>query len=270
MVVSAVAAQVLTVYSRSYGGTNATHAATAAISIVGMARLEGDDADYIGLVNLAAPYNYTSIYQKGLNVSDTMQAIDQYAIDNEFSYQAQKAIPEKLRLLERALFHGIRAAGSESAPRSMGGLGTFIGSNTVAAGGAIAKSDVDILAESIYIDGGMPDLFVCHPGVARDLKDLIDTSAFVQVDQMEDRLGTVPMKFLNTQYGTLRLLMDRWCPVATAYMLSTSKIGLYSLRPFGWKRLGLTGDSTKGEVVGEFSLLVANNEAHGTITGITS
>src|SRR3990172_12541097 len=51
------------VYSRSYGGTNATHAADAAIQIVGMARLEGDDADFGALLDINAPYNYTSIFQ---------------------------------------------------------------------------------------------------------------------------------------------------------------------------------------------------------------
>src|ERR1044072_792073 len=39
----------LEVYSRSFGGTNATHVTTSTIYIVGMARLEGDDADYVGL-----------------------------------------------------------------------------------------------------------------------------------------------------------------------------------------------------------------------------
>jgi hypothetical protein len=138
MVVKAanLATNAIEVYSRSYGGTNATHTATAAIQIVGMARLEGDDADFGSIVDVSAPYNYTSIFQKAVQVSGTQQVIAQYGIDDEFLYQANKAVPHLLRLVERAAFHGVRSAGSASAPRSMGGLGTFINSNTLDAGGA--------------------------------------------------------------------------------------------------------------------------------------
>lgn len=272
MVVSAsdVTNNTISVESRSYGGTNATHASTAAIEIVGMTRLEGDDADYGPIVDVTAPFNYTNIFQKALKISGTHESLDQYGKDSEFTYQANKQLPHLMRLFEKALFHGIRAAGSATTRRSMGGLGTFITDNTVGAGGAIAKSDIDILAEYILIDGGKPDVLVMHPSVARDVKDLIDTSSFVRVGQENTQFGMNPIRTISTQYGDLRLLMDRWCPTSTAYMLDSSKIGLYTLRPWHWKDLAVTGDSEKAELVGEFSLLVANDKAHGLISGITT
>lgn len=270
LVVSSISGEAVTVHSRSYGGTNATHDTSAAFSIVGMARLEGDDADYIGLVDVSAPYNYTQIFQKGLNISGSLQAIDQYAITDHFGYQAAKAIPELLRLVELGLFHGIRAAGTASTPRSFGGLGTFITDNSVNAGGGIAKSDVDNLLEAIYADGGNPDLFVCNPAVANDIKALIDSSSFVRVDQANQQFGMSPINRVVTQYGSLRLVMSRFCPVAKAFVIDSRKMGLYTLRPFAWKQLGDTGDSKKGEVVAELSFLVANDKAHGWIYGLTS
>lgn len=272
MVVSAVdtTGDTITVYSRSYGGTNATHASTAAISIVGMARLEGDDADYVGLQALSNPYNYSGIFQKALKVSGTEEVVDQYGFDNAFSYQAQKAVPELLRLIERGIFHGVRAAGSASAPRSFGGLGTFITDNSVNAGGALAKTDIDNLAELIMIDGGNPDLLVIHPSIANDLKALLDSSSFVRVDQSGGQFGMAPITRVDTQYGSAQLVVSRWCPSSKAFMLDSRKVGLYTLRPFGWKELAVTGDSRKGEVVGEFSLMVANDKAHGWIYGLTT
>lgn len=273
MVVSSADAanDTIAVYSRSYGGTNATHDATSAISIVGMARLEGDDADYVGLQALTNPYNYSSIYQKALKVSGTEEVVDQYGFDNAFSYQAQKAVPELLRLVERNIFWGVRAAGSASAPRSAGGLGTFITDNSVNAGGAIAKTDFDNLAELVMIDGGNPDLLVMHPSIANDVKALLDSSSFVRVDQNPGgQFGMSPITRVDTQYGSLRMVISRWCPTAKAYMLDSRKVGLYTLRPFGWKPLAVTGDSRKGEVVGEFSLMVANDKAHGWVYGITT
>lgn len=272
MVVSAVdtTGQTITVYARNYGGTNATHASTSTVYIVGQARLEGADADYGPVVDITAPYNYTSIFEDAVNVSGTMQAIDQYGIGSPLDYQVEKKVQALLRQVELAAFHGIRSAGSASAPRSFGGLPTFVTNNSVNAGGAIAKSDIDILMEYIMLDGGNPDLLVCNPSIGRDIKDLIDTSSFVSVDQANTQLGMAPITTISTQYGNLRLLMSRWCPTAKAYILDSSKVGFYTLRPFALHDIAKTGDSSKKEVIGEFSLLLANDKAHGYIYGLTT
>lgn len=258
------------VYSRAYGGTNAQHAANAPIQIVGMARLEGDDADFGPLTDVQAPYNYTSIFQKAVQVSGTLQAISQHGIDDEFMYQANKAVPHLLRLVERAAFHGVRSAGALGQPRSLGGLGTFITDNVQPADGPISKADVDTLMEEIIMDGGHPDLLVMNPRVANDLRALLDSSNFVRVTQDESKFGMSAIERVITQYGEMELLMDRWCPTHTAYLLESGKVGFYTLRGFELKELARSGDSLKGEVVAELSLLVANNKAHGKITGITT
>lgn len=273
MVVSAVdtSANTIDVYARGFGDTSAaTHADDTPIYIVGMARLEGDDADYGPVVDVTAPYNYTSIFQKAIKVSGTLQAISQHGIDDEFMYQANKAVPHLLRLVERMAFYGERVQGSASAPRSAGSLGIFITDNTVAAGGAIAKSHVDSLMEEIIMDGGYPDLLVMNPRVANDLRNLLDSSSFVRVSQDENKLGVDAIERVMTQYGELELVMDRWCPTDTAFVLQSSKVGFYTLRGFESYELARSGDSLKGEVVGEFSLLLANDKAHGKITGITT
>jgi hypothetical protein len=272
MVVSAVdvTLNTITVGARNYGGTNATHATNAAIEITGMARLEGADADYGPIMDITAPYNYTSIFQKGLNISGTQQKISQYGITDEYEYQSLKALPSLLRLVEKACFHGIRQAGSAALPRSFGGLATFITDNTVNAGDTIAKSDVDNAMEAVYLDGGNPDILVINPSPARDIKDLIDTSSFVKLAYENSQIGMQPVQRFVTQYGALQIIMSRFCPVSLAFACDSRKIGLYSLRPFAWHELAVSGDSKKGEVIGEFSLMVANDKSHAKIYGITS
>ena len=264
------AANEIEVYSRSYGGVNATHAADAPILIVGMARLEGDDADFGPIVDLSAPFNYTSIFQKAVQVSGTQQVISQYGIEDEFLYQANKAVPHLLRLVERAAFHGVRSEGSAGAPRSMGGLGTFLTSNSLDAAGPIVKEDVDSVMEEIFMNGGHPDLLVMNPRVANQLRALLDNSSFVRISQDENKIGLSAIEKVITQYGQLELVMDRWCPISTAFLLQSDKVGFYTLRNFAMNELARSGDNVKGEVVGELSLLVANEKAHGMITGITT
>jgi len=264
-------ANTLEVYGRGFGDTSAAaHADDTPVYIVGMARLEGDDADYGPIVDISAPYNYTSIFQKAIKVSGTLQAISQHGIEDEFLYQANKAVPHLLRLVERMAFYGERVEGTASAPRSSGGLGIFITNNTVNAGGAIAKADIDGLMEEIIMDGGFPDLLVMNPRVANDLRGLLDNSTFVRIGQDENKLGLDAIERVVTQYGELELVMDRWCPSDTAYILQSDKVGFYTLRPFESYELARVGDSLRGEVVGEFSLMVANDKAHGKITGITT
>jgi hypothetical protein len=272
MIVAAadVTLNTITVYSRTYGGTNATHLSTSAIEIVGMARLEGDDADYGAIVDITAPYNYTGIFQKAIKVTGTQQVISQYGIDDEFMYQSNKALPHLFRLVEKAAFHGVRDAGSASAPRSMGGLETFITNNAVPITTSITKTAVDALAELIYDDGGIPDLFVCNHAVANDLRTQMDTSSWVQVTLENTRFGMNAITTLYTQYAVMRVLATRFCPVSRAYMIDSGKVGFYTLRPWFSKELAVTGDSKKGEVISELSLMVANDKSHGKITGITS
>ena len=267
--VSAVSGNDVTIV-RTVAGTNDTADTGEAYSIVGMVRLEGDDADFVGLNAISTTYNYTGIVEKALNVSGTDEAIDYYGMGSPFAYQAAKAIPELLRNIELQLFHGYRAAGSATVGRSWGGLDTFMGSNTTGSVGAIAKADLDFVMEACYGDGGQPNLLVCNQGVAADLKALIDTSDSVRYDTAQTRLGLGPIQVVQTQFGPLQVVMDRWCPVSKIYLLDPRKIGLFTLRPFFWQALAITGDSKKGEVLGEFSLLVAHNEAHGTLTGVTS
>lgn len=269
--VSAVSGNDLTI-SRGYGGTADTASSTEVINIVGMARLEGDDADYVGLNAIAVPYNFTQIFQKALNVSGSDEAIDYYGMGSPFAYQAQKAVPELARLVELNLFHGVASTGSASTPRGFGGLPNFVNatnSPSLTSVGAIAKADIDGIMELIHTQGGMPDILTVHPGVANDLKALIDSSSFVRVDQSENKLGLGPLMYADSQYGRLRIIMDRWCPVSYAYVLDSRRAGLYTLRPFQWKPLATTGDSKKGEVVGEFSFMVANAAGHGVLSGIT-
>ena len=271
MHVASVSGDVVTVTNRTpFGGTNATHLGTCSIEIVGMARIEGATASFDALVDISEPYNYTSIFQKGLKITGTEMVLDEYGYGDVWTYQANKAMPEMFRLIEKQIFHGIRAAGSATLPRSMGGLGTFITGNTVNAGNAIAKTDIDNLAEYIYLDGGMPDMLVLNPAVSNDLRALLDTSSFVTVYQENTQYGMKAIKSVNTQYGSLRLIEDRFCPVGDAWMLDSSKVGLYTLRPFAWRELGQTGDFRPAELVGEVSLAVANDSAHGRIYGITS
>lgn len=264
-----VANNTITLDARNYGGTNATHAAGSTITFVGAARVEGDDADYVGLTSLSNPFNYTSIFQQGIYVSGSEAVLGQYGKpQGEYAYQRDKAIPEQARLIERMFFHGKRRQGSATVSRSMGGVGTYVTSNSASITTTITKAALNTATKAIFDDGGMPNLFIIGTGGAGNIHTLIDSSSFVRVDQQNTVWGMQPIVRLNTQFASnLEMLMSRHCPATKAYLLDVSKIGFYEYRPFQEHEVARTGDSVKGEVLGEFSLLVANGSlGHGYIT----
>jgi hypothetical protein len=96
-----------------------------------------------------------------------------------------------MRLIERSLFNGVRAAGSASAPRSMGGLGTFVTDNATAVGGALTLAKINACMESIMDDGGNPNLLVLNHAVAGDLHDVMDSTSSVWQNFAGSRLSLV-------------------------------------------------------------------------------
>lgn len=267
VVVSSISTNAVTVHSRSYGGTNTTHAATSVWQIVGMARLEGADADYGPIMDVTAPYNYTSIYEESVKVTGTEAAIDHLGVGDMFEYQMAKKVKEQLRLLNRGFYHSVRAAGSATTPRSFGGVGTYVTDNSSSITTTLTKAALDNLAESIFNDGGMPDLLILPPNGWKTLRGLLDSSSFIRLGQENTMFGMRNIARANLfAYDNIEILVDRWCPDTKAYLLDSDKVGFYTLRPFQQYGIYRKGDYIAGELVGEFSLLIANDKAHGYVT----
>jgi len=268
MWVSSISGEVLTV-TRNYGGTQATHADDDVVDIVGEARLESDDSDPIAFTDRTAPYNYTNIFHYEVEVSGTQQAIDQYGIPDEFAYQVNKGIPDEMRKVNLSAYHGQRKAGSATTPRGMGGFGTFITDNAIAAGGAIVQADFEDALEASYNDGGSgPWVAFCAPANMQVIKNFYDTSTMLQVSRDETTAGMVIQDIL-TPFGTVKLVMDRHAPTDKVYIVDPKHAGFATLRPFAWEPLAKAGDYDTSEVVGEFTFCVRQDKAHAVITGIS-
>lgn len=269
MVVSAVntSSNVITVDSRAYGGTNATHKSTQTITIVGMARKQGDDADYVGLTQVSVPYNYTSIEQKGIQVTGTEDVIGQFGKSGEYNYQMNKVIPELSRWVERQFFYSIRRQGSASVAPSMGGIATYVTTNSSSITTTLTKAAIESVALKVMQNGGNIDVGALPLTGAQSLYDLMDTSSFVRITLENTMFGMRPIARINTQFFTdIMILASRHCPPKKAWFLDTAKVGFYTFRPFAEYPIARSGDSKKGEVIGEHSLLVANGSlGHGYV-----
>lgn len=270
MWVSAVntSTEVLTV-TRNYSGTQATHADTTAIEIVGLARLEGDDSDPIAFTDRTTNSNYTQILHHEVKVTRSQQQTPQYGIASEFDYQEAKGLVEISRLIEKQLYLGARKAGSATTPRAFGGFGTFITDNTVSAGGAVVKQDFIDAAQASFDDGGTgPWKAFVNSANKEVISTFLDTSTLLRVTQQESQAGMV-VDSIKTDFGQVDIVLDRWARDDKIYMVDPMHAGMVTFYPFTYEPLAKDGDYDKGEVVGEFTLCVRQDKAHAVITSIS-
>ena len=261
----AVATSALTV-TRDFGGTQASHATGSEVEIVGIARLEGDDSDDIGFTDISENYNYTQIFHKEIKVTETERKIDNWGMGDAFDYQAMKAIPELMRLVEKGMVYGQRNAGSATAPRSFGGFDVFITDNVGDYGATLAQSHFENAVKSAYEDGGSgPWVAACSPTNLQSIKAFYDSSNFLRVAPDQKSVGMV-IETIITPYGNVDLLLDRWMIDAKIPLIDMKNAGFLTLRPWMQEPLAKTGDSQKGEVIGEFTFCMRQDKSHAMLT----
>lgn len=265
--VSAVSDATSIVVTRAFGSTTAaTGADNAVVTLVGNARLQGDDSDDRGFTDRTTNSNYTQIFHEEVKVARTARQIAQYGLNDEFEYQSAKLIPSMLRLVERNLFYGTRNAGSATTPRTAGGLPVFITNNTVNYTTSITQANLEDALEASWSDGGTgPWIMPVDSTQMQYLKNIYDSSAFLRVDRGESTLGMV-VSGANTPFGDVSFVLDRWARTDNFYIIDPQHAGLLTYYPFTMEPLAKTGDSDRAEVVGEFTFCLRQDKAHAVLT----
>jgi hypothetical protein len=260
--------------TRGYGSTTAAaHDNGSVITRLSRARISGDDADDSPSTEVSSAYNYTQILQRTINVSRSVQKINKYGIASMEDYLIDKAMDELMMDLARMPYYGRRYGGTSSAARYAGGFNTFITDNltyatsTAATGGTalgLTRDHIDDTLQNIFDDGGDPNLILTVAHAQRKVNDMYE--GFVSTDRSEQLGGILIKKLQNPISGkTLDIVVDRNCPSGQLWIADTDKISFYPFDPFFYKRLGDTGDGNKGEVVGEYGLIIANDKWHGAV-----
>jgi len=270
--VSANSSGAITV-TRGLGGTTATTLATnASFTIVGMARLEGDDSDPIGYTDLSTNSNYTQIFHKEIKQTGTAPYQDRWGMTDQMQYESAKSIPEMMRLIERTLQYGKRAAGSTTTPRMMGGYQEFITTNK-ASGSGISVATACVAAiedavELIYNAGGGGDfLAIVNPATYQLIKNAYDSSAYVRYAPEQNRFGTLVDRIV-TPFGDVSFVIDRWQLSSLIPIMKLDNVGMLTLRPWQVEDLAKTGDAEKKQLIGEFTFCMKLEKSHALLTAV--
>jgi len=281
MLVTAVNTDTLTVV-RAYAGTVAEDIVDGqVINILGNAALEGGDKPAARFTNRSRLGNYTQIFASAVEVSGTDMAASQLGLSDEMDYQKQERLRELIRDLENTVINGGRAAsdpqGSDSVRRTMKGLIQHLSTNVFSTGDSGFPSDTDLDEEKInYVlrniwenSNGNVDLILVGGFQKRKINAMLSG---IRGYAASDTVYRDLLSVYESDFGVCKVVATRWLPQDAVILLDSSRVNVLPLagRSFHFKPLASGGDYECGELIGEYTLELKNEAAHGLIRGLST
>lgn len=266
---------------RGYAGTTAEALVdTKEINILGNAALEGADKPTARFTIRQRRGNFAQIFTAAVEVSGSDLAASQLGIADEMDFQKQERLRELLRDLENTVINGGQPAanpqGSDTVRRTMKGIIRHLATNIFSTGqiGFPSGNDLDeaklnyALRKIWENSSSNIDLIVVNGFQKRRINAFLTGQRSYAADDTTYR-DTVSV--YQSDFGVCRVITTRWMPQDMALLLDSSRIGVLPLagRSFHFKPLASTGDYETGELIGEYTLELKNEAAHGLIKGLS-
>ncbi|NJL31006.1 MAG: DUF5309 domain-containing protein [Phycisphaerales bacterium] len=286
MLVTGISTNTLTVV-RGYGATTAENIATTQkLRILGNAALEGDDRPAARFTNRSRKVNYTQIFTAGVEVSGTQQAVNTIGLADELDYQKQERLRELLRDLENCVINGVAPAatteGSSSVRRTMKGILPFLTTNVFVnnTGGFPAgdgtgtnllnETQINTALRRVWDQSsGRIDTIVVNGFQKRRINTFITSNRRFSSD--DNRFRDL-VSVYESDFGICKVILSRWVPADTVLLLDSSRLTVLPLagRSFHFKKQSSAGDREAGQVIGEYTLELRNENAHALIRGVAT
>ena len=255
---------------RGYGGTStATLAPGSPIVILGNAALEGDDAG-----SGSAPRARGSPITRRFSPSPSKSAAakrrcDIWAWPMSWITRRRSARGELLRDLENSVINGIAAPtdpqGTSAVRRTMRGIISSIASNifTPGSGGfpsdtTLTETQLNTALRNIWQNASSNvDLLVMGGGVKRAVNNFIGSNR--RFDANTDVYQNL-VSVYESDFGVCQIVVSRNVPQGTVLLLDSSRISVLPLagRSFQFQPLAHVGDRVAGQVLGEYTLELRN------------
>jgi len=265
---------------RGYGGTTAANLSdNQVLNILGNAALEGDDAPTARFTNRVRRGNWTQIFTSACRVSGSDLAVRKLAVSDELDYQKQERLRELLRDLEGTVVNGTSPSanpqGSETVRRTMKGIIPSLSTNIFSPGVGDFPSDSDLTEAQLNLAlrriweraSSRVDTIAVNGYQKRRINSFItSTRAYGPADAAYRDMVSV----YESDFGVCRVILCRAVPADALLLLDSSRVDVVPLagRSFHYKPLASSGDYEAGEVIGEYTLELRNESAHGMVTGL--
>lgn len=264
--------------------------------------IEGDDSTYATASPTTMLTNYTQIVKKTVLVSGTADKVRKYGRKEEFAYQIAKRGRELKRDVEFAIAQNqASSAGGSATARSSAGIESMIAGNRVlpttsgtgttpgyasgtwtaptdgtatGAGSTLTEAYLYSALEAAWTDGGDPSTILCGTFQKKQIAAFSGASKFAgfynpnQGEAQGAVIGGVDVYV--SDFGRHSIKLDRFMRTRTVLCLDPDYVSMAWLRPIKFEERAKTGDATKGELLGEFTFVLDNPDAHGKVQDLAT
>ncbi len=251
------------------------------VSILGNAALEGADKPTARFTSRSRCGNYTQIFTASVEVSGTDLAASQLGLADEMDYQKQERLRELIRDLENTVINGGQVAsnpqGSGSVRRTMRGIVQHltsrvyhVGDSGFPSGSDLNEAKINYVLRNIWEgSSGNVDLIVVGGFQKRKINTFTAES---RTYGASDTRFTDMINIYESDFGICRIVTSRWMPQDSVLLLDSSRVNVLPMagRSFHFKPLASGGDYECGELIGEYTLELRNEGAHGLIRGLST
>jgi hypothetical protein len=274
MLVSAVSTDTLTIV-RGYGSTTAAaHTTGNTVTLLTRAMPEGANATTGHSTTTTQPYNYSQIISEAAQATKTAIAIKKYGVEDEMDYQVGKLFANSgqagklAQFLQRTFYYGKRVQRTASAYGSMGGFGAFVTTNVAnLASASLQRSDIHTKIRQIRDAGGMCTHVITGSWGLEKINGMYE--GMIRTTRDETRGGS-EITMIKTPHGEVEVVYDWMAPAGYMYFINAEKVGWLPVRPFEAGKIAEQGDYYLTDVVGEYTLAIANEKSHGLIYGFST
>lgn len=263
--------------------------------------IEGDDSTYATASPTTMLSNRTQISKKSVMVSGTADAVKKYGRAEEFAYQIAKRGKEIKRDMEFAMTQNqASSVGGSGTARSSAGLESMItnrilpttsGTGTTpgyasgdwaaptdgtatGAGSTLSETYLVQALEAAWTDGGDPSTILMGSYQKRTIATFGGAQKFAGFYNPKQGAGQGMViggvDLYVSDFGEHKLVLDRFMRTRTLLCLDPDYVSLAWLRPLKFEERAKTGDATRGELLGEWTLVVENPDAHAKVQDLFS
>lgn len=234
------------------------------------AKVEGADAVLEAVTPTEERSNVTQIFSTAYAISGSVDAIDFHARASEAARVTANRMAEVKRDLEHALVgtKQIAVTGNSATPRQMAGVQALIDSGNIvltgAVGTAITENKLFDALQTLYTVSSDPSHVMVTPTDARVI------ASFASAAGRERDLGTGTklvnyIELIQSPFGQVKVVQNQFLAAGDTLVFSPENWKLLVLRPWFRETLAKTGDSTKMQIIGEFSLRHDNFKASALV-----
>jgi hypothetical protein len=253
------------------------------------AQLEGAETTRVTSAPTVRIGNYCQILSKNATVSGTQEAISKAGRKKEMAHQVLKRSKELKRDLE-ATITGVQGqvAGAAGTARKLRAIGSWLSSNEsrqtttttgVAATAATAaptdgtqRALTETLLKAVLLsahrNGSEADTLMVGPFNKQAVSGFTGRTQARQNVDANTILGAASI--YSSDWGDIKVVTNLFQRERDAWLVQPDMAGLAWLRPWTSHYLGKIGDADTKEIIGEVTLVIKNEKAHGVVADLTA